>query len=55
MDQTELDELAARGYEAFCAESKPFLPTFHIPDWSRLPDVMKNAWRAAAKAMQPKA
>jgi hypothetical protein len=51
---SKLDELASRAYQAYCESAAPFLPTFYVPDWSLLPEVMKNAWRAAAKAIVSK-
>ena len=46
----QMEELGACAYLAFCEESRAFLPSYY-PDWALLPDVVKNAWKAAAAAV----
>jgi len=45
----QLEERAARAYQAFCDQARGFLPAY-LPDWSMLPETVKSAWKAAAAA-----
>lgn len=51
MDSKQLQEAAAKGYQAFCESARSYLPSLYIPDWSRLPQVLQSAWLAAAKTI----
>lgn len=51
-ESKQLEEAAARGYQAYCESARPFMPSMYVPDWSLLPEAMKTAWKAAAKAIR---
>ena len=45
----DLEQRAARAYQAFCDAAGAFLPAYR-PDWSQLPELAKTAWKAAVTA-----
>lgn len=47
----QLEERAARAYQAFCESAQSFLPAY-VPDWSLLPEVVKTAWKAAVTSVR---
>lgn len=50
----DLDALAERAYQAFCnSPAHVYLPP-RPPDWSDLPQVLKEAWKSAASAVLEK-
>jgi hypothetical protein len=49
MEAHELEERAARAYQAFVDSAHAFLPMYQ-PDWSQLPELVKTSWKAAVTA-----
>lgn len=47
--EIQLEERAARAYQAFCDAARAFLPNW-TPDWSQLPELVKTAWKSAVTA-----
>ncbi len=47
-----IDHAAEAGAKAFYEELKPWFPASASGDWCQLGDRIKNAWRAAARAVK---
>lgn len=52
--EAEIETRASRGYKAFCdSRARNVLP-LNPPGWPELPEIVKDAWRAAAaKILEP--
>jgi len=49
--EKQIEAAAERAYQAFCAApSRVYLP-LQTKTWSELPNVLKDAWKAAAAAV----